>query len=123
MCVGDESERERVRGREGERKRERKRILLRARCEEQREGEVAEVEPWALINETYAAAADTETHCKYGRPGEGGGKKERKEKLLSPGLEIYTCPNYTRVEASDPFVRRTTIRLGARAFFLRRDAR
>lgn len=40
------------------------------------------VEPRGLINETYAAAADTKMHCKYGVP----------EKLLSPD-EIYACPN------------------------------
>lgn len=45
-----------------------------------------------LINETYAAAADTKMHCKYTTP----------EKLLSPN-EIYTCPNYTRVGPSNFF--------------------
>lgn len=57
------------------------------------------MEPRGLINETYAAAADTEMHCKYGVP----------EKLLSLD-EIYACPNYTRVGTSNFFSFVETIR-------------
>lgn len=108
MCVGGRKKRERERG--GTRERE---SLLRALRRTTRRRRWTrggrEVEPWALINETYAAAADTETHCKYGVP----------KKNYCPRDEIYTCPNYTHVEASDPFVRsfRRTIRLEARLLF------
>jgi len=83
------------------------------RCEGRREGEwrARGVEPRGLINETYAAAADTEMHCKYSIP----------KKLLSPD-EIYTCPNYTRVEASEFFFRPSNNSLSA-LFFASMPAR
>lgn len=85
-----------------ERKRERKRVSC-TRCEGRRGSENRAtgggVKPRGLINETYAAAADTKMHCKYGVP----------EKLLSSD-EIYACPSYTRVRMSNFFSFVETIR-------------
>lgn len=68
------------------------------------------MKPRGLINETYAAAADTKMHCKYGVP----------EKLLSSD-EIYACPSYTRVRTSNFFSFVETIRWAL--FFFVIDAR
>lgn len=96
--VGGEREKER------EVERERKNLLHALRRTTRRRGEEREVEPRSLINETYAAAADTEMHCKYSAP--------HKKKLLSPD-EIYTCPNYDLASKRSTFFRPSNNSLGA----------
>lgn len=63
------------------------------------------MEPWALINETYAAAADTKTHCKYGVP---------KKKTIVPGTRFIPVPITL---AFDPSVRSSDNSFGGAPFF------
>lgn len=90
MCVG------------GERKKKENVFYARARTKDDEEARwrrwTRVGTAWTLINETYAAAADTETHCKYGVP---------KKKLLSPGRDLYLSQLHSRrgVRSLRSFVR------------------
>lgn len=103
---------EKERERETGRKREKECFARAAKDNEKARRGTREVGPRSLINETYAAAADTEMHCKYSAP---------QKKTIVAGRDLYLSKLRPRVEASNFFS--SVEQFVGRAFFASMFAR